>query len=160
MNRPISLLLAASVMAIPVRGGADTPPSPRPGETRSERPPDVPPVVRAETVTLGRPPAATGDSADAGRWKGARAIKIRAGEADVRLIDGSSVHLRAGDVVGADTVDRIDAGRILLSRRAADAAPTGPKLATVVVSFDGSGVARTRIYWLEDPKAAPPPFVK
>jgi hypothetical protein len=162
MNRSLVLIALVAGSAVSVSATAQTPssPSPPPGSAQPMRPSALPPVIRPEPVTVDRPPAAPGDSADAGRWKGARSVKISAGEADVRLSDGSSLHLRPGDAVGPDTVDRIEAGRILLSRRAPDSAATAPRLATVVVTFDGSGAARTRVYWLEDAKAVPPPLVK
>ena len=152
-------LVAVIVAAARLVAAGDTPASPHPGEVKSERPPAVAPSVKPEVVAVIRP--ATGrDSADAGRWKGARAVKISAGQAEVRLGDGASLQLRPGDTVGTDTVERIEPGRILLARRGADAAGSGPKLATVVVTFDEAGLGRARVYWLQDSKAVTPPTVK
>jgi hypothetical protein len=152
---------AALALGMPAWAASQTPsPSPRPGEVKMERPPAIAPSLRPGPIAVSRPAAISGESSDAGRWKGVRAVKTSAGEADVRLADGASLHLRPGDVVGPDTVERIEPGRILLARRAPAAGGAGPKVATVVVSFDDAGAGRTRVYWLADPKAIAPPVVK
>lgn len=154
-------VVTALALAAPLWAAAQTPsPSPIPGAIKVERPPAIAPYVKSGPIAVSKPPAAGGDSADAGRWRGVRAVKTSAGEADVRLADGASLHLRPGDLVGTDTVERIEPGRILLARRAVDATAAGPKAATVVVSFDEAGVGRTRVYWLQDSKAIAPPIVK
>jgi hypothetical protein len=156
-------LIAVTAIALcaPAWAASQTPsPSPAPGEIKTGRPPFIPPSTKPGPIAVSRPSAIGTDSADAGRWKGARASKTAAGQADVRLSDGASLHLRPGDVVGPDTVERIEAGRIVLARRAADSGNAGPKLATVVVSFDDSGLGHTRVYWLQDSKAIAPPIVK
>ena len=161
IRHSIAGAVTAFVLAAPVWAAAQTAsPSPGPGEVKVERPPAIAPIIKPGPIVVSRPRALGGDSADAGRWKGVRAVKTSAGEADVRLADGASLHLRRGDVVGTDTVERIEPGRILLARRAPDATAAGPTVATVVVSFDESGVGRTRVYWLQDSKAITPPLVK
>jgi len=155
------LAVAAIALCAPAWAASQTPsPSPAPGEIRSERPPVIAPSTKPGPIVVSRPRAIGIDSADAGRWKGVRASKTAAGQADVRLPDGASLHLRPGDVVGPDTVERIEAGRIVLARRAPESGAAGPKLATVVVSFDDSGLGHTRVYWLQDSKAIAPPTVK
>ena len=156
---PRTSLFLAVIAAASVAAAGQTPASPPPGEVTSERPPAIAPSVRPGAIEVARR-AVTGDSADAGRWKGARSVKVSTGLAEVRLADGASLRLSVGDVVGTDTVERIEPGRILLARRGAEGAATGPKLATVLVTFDAAGVGRTRVYWLQDSKAVVPPIVK
>jgi hypothetical protein len=159
--RRCGLFLAAALLTAgsPLGAGDDTVPSPSPGEpnTKVDRPPVIPPPAPSRSVAIRGTPPTTGDSADAGRWKAARALAIRPGEADVLLTDGGRLHLRPGDVVGPDTVQRIEPGQIVLARRASE---TSPPTATVVVTFDDAGRGRARVYWLQDPKAAAPPTVK
>src|SRR5262249_35603429 len=109
-------------------------------------------------VTLsGQPPLTSADSADAGRWKGVRAVTLVSGRAELVLADGTRLALKVGDVVGTDTVQSVDAGRIVLARRGGDSAGAA---ATVLTGVDGNGRGRVRVYSLVDARAAAPPMVR
>ncbi len=132
--------------------------SPAPPEAKVDRPPviAVKPVTGPVTLT-GHVPYTRTDSADAGRWKGVRAVTVVSGRAEVVLADGTRLSLKGGDVFGPDTVQSIDAGRIVLARRGTE---SGRALATVVIGFDGSGRGRVRVYSLVDAKGAVPPMIR
>jgi hypothetical protein len=104
----------------------------------SPQPPDTTPHAATQKA---EPARLDHDSVEAGGLKGIRALSIREGEAQV-VVGGATRTVRAGDRIGKDVVQRVDATRIVLLRPADGSAGE----ATVVVSFDGAGRSRIRVY--------------
>jgi len=104
-----------------------------------ERPADLTP--RWVDVT---PADRTRASADAGSLKGIRILSLRGGVAEVLLAGEPAPRpVRAGARIGADTVVRVEAERIVLSR------PPGPGEtgeATVIVKAGPVGTGWVRVY--------------
>jgi hypothetical protein len=125
-------------------------PTPTAGAVEFKLPPERSPDTTPKTVTVPGGSNRNRDSQDASPLRNARVLSIVAGEARVLLATGERV-LRPGDVVGTDTVKTITPGRIVLTRSTAEG---GAGL--VVVSVDGQGRTRLRVYLTKEPGAVPP----
>jgi hypothetical protein len=90
-------------------------------------------------------------AADAGALKGAR-VTFAAGLVRIQLAgDAAARELRAGDVVGTDTVVRVEPTRVVLRR---PAGPGDKDDATVVLKAGQDGLAWVRVYRVRE--AVPP----
>jgi len=90
-------------------------------------------------------------AADAAALKGAR-VTFAAGRVQVQLSgEAAARELRKGDVVGTDTVVRVEPTRVVLRR---PAAPGDKEDATVVLKAGKDGLAWVRVYRV--PEAEPP----
>ncbi|PYQ46367.1 MAG: hypothetical protein DMF78_26485 [Acidobacteria bacterium] len=131
--------------------GVASPAAPPPGGTIVAVPSPAPVDLSPHAVTV---PGAGGsrdrDSVDAGPLKGVQARQVKSGEARLVLAGGERT-VRPGDLIGADVVKSIEPGRILLARTLADG-----DTATVVITFDGAGRGRVRVYSEKDHSATPP----
>ena len=86
-------------------------------------------------------------SADAGPLKGVRVLSLADGAARLQLVgEPAPRSLHVGDRIGGDTVVRIEATRVVLSR---PAAPGEKGEATVVVKAGRGGVGWVRVYSLK-----------
>jgi hypothetical protein len=119
-------------------GAVATLPPPRTGP----RSPSLPETVDAKgSAELASP---SQSSVGAGVLKDLRALRLKEGEAQVRI--GTQVRtLRPGDRIGTDVVRRIEDTQIVLSRPEGNGAES-----RVVIDFDGAGVARVRIFMTQD----------
>ena len=160
-------VLALAAVAPAAENKRGTPPEPRSSPTPSpngaswER--AAPPAISAAAplrAVAARVSPAEGKShvaTELAGLQGARAVALKEGEATL-LVDGSVLSLRPGSLVGSDVVKSIGGDRVILVRGPGVADPAGA--ATVVVSFDGQGRARVRVYWLSDPAATVPREVR
>lgn len=114
-----------------------------------EFPPEQPAdraLLRVRTKPLRRDRA----SGNGGLLQTVRALDWAAGEARILVPREGERVVRAGDVIGTDTVTRVEDHRLRLTRP--DPGQPGPAL--VVVSFDGRGEPFVRVYSQRNP---PPP---
>ena len=112
------------------------------------------PAVARDVLIPGRAPDHSRPSANAGTLKNLEALSLRDGEARVRL-DGIDYTLRPGDTIAGDVVRRVEATRIVLAR------PEGDKReAIVIVTFDGQGRARVRVFGTLDPSPVAKPDIR
>jgi hypothetical protein len=138
---------ASSTVKVLVQGGSGVEPVP-----------GAPPPV--EVSLESRPAAATLGPAPPSPTSGAggsslRAVSTAEGEATLE-IDGVSEVVRPGSRLGRDTVKAVGPGRVVLERPAAPGEPGS----LVIVTFDGTGRAKTRTFWTTDPTAPTSPEVK
>jgi hypothetical protein len=139
---------ASSVVKVQVQGGEGG------VEPVEGAPPPVPPSLETRPVaaTLGPPPSVP--RADAFS-RSLRALATTDGEATLEL-DGVRETVRPGSRLGRDTVKSVSAGRLVLERPAAAKEPA----ALVIVTFDETGRATTRVFWTSDPTLPVAPEVK
>jgi len=81
--------------------------------------------------------------------RGLRLVSASAGEARVS-IDGQERNVRVGDTIAGDTLRRVEARRLVLSRREA-----AGRESTVIVRFDSEGRARVLVLGTAPSEAAP-----
>jgi hypothetical protein len=135
---------ASSAVKVLVQGGSGVEPVP-----------GAPPPVEASlesrpaSATLG--PAPPSPASDAAR-PSLRALSTADEEATIE-IDGVREVVRPGSRLGRDTVKAVGTGRLVLQRAAGAAEPAS----LVIVSFDETGRAKARVFWVTDPTAPAAP---
>ncbi len=163
--RTATLLLALACAPWPASATVTEAPVGRPvvedataegGSTRWARPDEEAPSlssgdVKARVVE----PSAT--EAKSG-YAGLRALATAEGEARLQLADGEQRTLRPGDQLGADVVQAVDEGLLVLFRPQQGGRAGGES--TVVIRFDTQGHPSVRVYYTSDPVPAAPPEPK
>ena len=113
--------------------------------------PDPVPLDTSPRPAPVRPADLTRDSIDAGALKNVRLLWSRGGSARVLLSTGERT-VEAGDVIGSDTVKRVEPRRIILTR------PPGLEEigeAKIIVEFDRGGRGHVEVY--RHKRDTPPP---
>jgi len=131
--------------AAPTTTGASRPAS---AEILWERPTPPVPDLSPRWVPI-TPSDRSRSSADAGALRGVRVLSITGGVARLQLpSEPQPRSLRVGDRIGTDTVVRVEAARVVLTR------PAGPGEkgdATVVLKPGRDGLGFVRVYRVRDP---------
>jgi len=129
---------ASSVVRVQAQGGGGVEPVPG-------APPAVTPALETRAVagTLGVSPSAAKAKA---ALSSLRALSTAEGKASLE-VDGVRETVRAGSMLGRDTVKAVGTGRLVLERPATAKQPS----ALVIVTFDEAGRAKERVFWTSDP---------
>lgn len=163
--RGAALLAALACPAWPARGAAPTAEAARSaaadatetgGTTQWARPADAEPSLPGEEVAAPATAATPSSTAKTSGHAGLKALATSEGEARLELADGEERTLRPGDKLGADVVQAVGEGLLVLVRPEQGTAGAS----TVVVRFDAQGRASVRVYSSSDPTAVAPPEAK
>jgi len=142
--RAVVWMAVAVAAAVPAARAAEEKP-----QVKSGPPPARKPKAQRRTVATRVVPLAV--SSKDGSLKDTRALSIAEGEARL-LFEQRELTVRPGDRLGGDLVQRVEPGLIVLRREATE----NNSEATVVMKFDGEGLATVRVYWMQPPTEAEP----
>jgi len=123
----------------------------------SSPPPLTPPTGPTLMVTRIDPPTAVPGKSVATGFEGVRVVSMKEGEATLD-VDGARQTVQTGGRLLQATVKAVAPDRLVIERPMTGPKAQGTEL--VIVTFDETGRARTRVFWSVDPTAPVAPEVK